>query len=127
MDLRVNAVAVIVIVACAITVASRVSSAPAPAAGAVATHAQRSRIAASIAADEAAWTRQVEQDFPHDLWSQRDAFHGREAQAVRDHAGGSRLPYEEVLRAIDDDIHKSRGGPDRHAAAIPCKPRPFYD
>lgn len=125
--MRVNAVAVLVIATCAITVASRVSSAPAPVAGNPATPLQRARFAASIAAEEPGWRHQVEQDFPHDLWSQRDAFHGREAQSVRDNAASSHVPYEEILRAIDDDVHRSRGGPERSAAAIPCKPRPFYD
>jgi hypothetical protein len=126
MDLRVNALAVVVLAACAAVVASRVASAPAPTAGPPATPQQRARFAAAVAADEPAWRRQAEQDFPADLWSQRDAFHGREAQSVRDLAGGARVPYEEVLRAIDDDVHKARG-PERSAAAIPCKPRPFYD
>lgn len=134
MDLRVNVAAVAVAVACVFVVASGVSSAPrseAPAGGATAE--QRSMFASSVASEEPTWRRQAENDFPSDLWSQRDAFHGHEAQSVRDLAGSANVPYEEVIRAIDEDVRLTsarRGGAppiERSARAVPCKPRPFYD
>jgi hypothetical protein len=126
MDVRVNVIAVVVAIACVGVVASRVSSAPHTEAGPVATKEQRAMFAASIGGNEATWRRQAEQDFPSDLWSQRDAFHGHEAQSVRDLAGGTHVPFEEVIRAIDEDVRHTRGI-ERSARAIPCKPRPFYD
>jgi hypothetical protein len=126
MDLRVNLIAAVVAIVCVGLVASRVSSAPQPDAGPPATREQRAMFAASIGGNESSWRRQTEQDFPSDLWSQRDAFHGHEAQSVRDLANSSHVPYEEVIRAIDEDVRRTRGI-ERSARAIPCKPRPYYD
>ncbi len=132
MDLRVTlpdaakAVAVIVTVACVVLVASRAASAPRPEATPAATPQQRAMFALSVFGEEDGWRTQAEKDFPGDQWSQRDAFHGHEAQSVRDLAGNSHVSYEDVIKAIDDDVHKSRGQ-ERSARAIPCKPRPFYD
>lgn len=130
MDLRVNVLAAVVALGCALVAFSRVSSAPRKATDAAATGTatteQRGMFAANVAGGEATWRRQAEQDFPSDLWSQRDAFHGHEAQSVRDLAAGSHVPYEEVIRAIDDDVHRTRAT-ERSARAVPCKPRPFYD
>lgn len=135
MDLRVNVAAIAVALGCGFLVASRVSSAPreeASAAGASAE--QRAMFAASVAAEEPGWRHQAENDFPSDLWSQRDAFHGHEAQSVRELAGSANVPYEEVIRAIDEDVHRTPARPrtearpvERSAGAVPCKPRPFYD
>lgn len=134
MDLRLNVVAVAVALACTGIVVARVRSAPRGPTGPAATAEQRAMFAASVAGDEPAWRRQAEQDFPSDLWSQRDAFHGQEAQSVRDLAGPAHVPFEEVIRAVDDDIHRASARPgadttavDRSARAVPCKPRPFYD
>lgn len=134
MDLRVNLVAGALALACALVVASRVSSAPRQEAGAAASAEQRAMFAANVASEEPTWLRQAEQDFPSDLWSQRDAFHGHEAQSVRDLAGRANVPYEEVIRAIDEDVRRTSSRPhadgaaaERSAGAIPCKPRPFYD
>jgi len=133
MDLRVNAAAVIVALACVFFVASRVSSAPRKEAARGASTEQRATFAASVAGGEPTWLRQGEEDFPSDLWSQRDAFHGHEAQLVRDLASAANLPYEEVIRAIDEDVRRSAARPrgaapiERSARAVPCKPRPFYD
>jgi hypothetical protein len=93
-----------------------------------ATDADRARFANSVASNEFTWRRQAEQDFPSDQWSQRDAFHGSEAQRIRDLASGANVPYEAVIRAVDEDLHRSvRPNVERSAQAVPCKPRPFYD
>ena len=126
MDLRVNVIAVVVALACVGLVASGVSSAPRKEPGPAATPEQRAMFAANVAGNEQTWRRQAEQDFPSDHWSQRDAFHGHEAQSVRDLAGSAHVPFEEVIRAIDEDVHRTRNI-ERSARAIPCKPRPFYD
>ena len=127
MDPRIEALAVVVILACAELVASRAASAPRPPTGAPAAPAQRATLAAQVAAEEPGWRMQAEKDFPGDLWSQRDAFHGHEAQRVRELAGASHVSYGEVIRAVDDDVHRSVRDGERSARAIPCKPRPFYD
>jgi len=126
MDLRVNLVAVAVALGCAGFVASRVSSADAPEAGSAANPKQQAMFAATVADGEPGWRRAAEQAFPSDLWSQRDSFHSHEAQSIRDLAGGYHVPFEEVIRAIDADVHRSRDI-ERSARAIPCTPRPFYD
>lgn len=85
--------------------------------------------AVHIASQEDEWRARAAEGFPADDWSQRDDFHGREAQAVRDLAAGAHVPYEDVFRAIDDDLHETgaRGVGGRGANAVPCHPRPFYD
>jgi hypothetical protein len=129
MDLRINVIAGVIAVGCGVFVASRVASAPREETGNPATPAQRLSFAASVAGNEPTWRRKTEEDFPSDLWSQRDAFHNHEAQSIRDFAGSAHVPYEEVIRAIDEDVRKSGTVPglERAAGAIPCKPRPFYD
>lgn len=126
MNLRVNLVAAAVALGCAGFVASRVSSATAPDAGSAASPQQQAIFAATVGSGELGWRRTAEQAFPSDLWSQRDAFHSHEAQSIRELAGGYHVPFEEVIRAIDADVHRSRDV-ERSARAIPCKPRPFYD
>jgi hypothetical protein len=126
MDLRVNIVGIAVFAICAGTVWSRVSAAPPTATTLPATPAQRLLIARAVAVQEPGWRKTTEQDFPADLWSQRDAFHNHEAGAVRDQAFSFRVSYEDVLRAIDEDLHRGNSR-ERNANAIPCKPRPFYD
>ncbi|CAN5924539.1 hypothetical protein BH11MYX4_BH11MYX4_64190 [soil metagenome] len=129
MDLRVNAIAGLFAVGCTALVAVRVSSAPREETGGAATPEQRFSFSANVSGNEPTWRRKTEQDFPSDLWSQRDAFHNHEAQTIRDLAGASHVPYEEVIRAIDDDVRRSGKVPglERAAGAVPCKPRPFYD
>lgn len=133
MDPRLNlasACAVFVALACAGVVASRASSAPRPQASPAATPEQKAMFAANIASEEEGWRTATEKDFPGDQWSQRDAFHGHEAESVRNLAGSSHVSLEDVIRAVDDDVRKSRRRgreQDRSANAIPCKPRPFYD
>ena len=126
LDLRVNVIAVVIALACVGLVASRVSSAPRTEPGTAATAEQRGMFAANVAGGESTWRRQAEQDFPSDLWSQRDAFHGHEAESIRDLASSAHVPYEEVIRVIDEDVHRTRAA-ERSARAVPCKPRPFYD
>jgi hypothetical protein len=54
---------------------------------------------------------------------------------VRELAGIAGVPYEDVFRAIDDDLHHvaspaARGNarrPDRSVNAVPVKPRPIFD
>ncbi len=111
---------------CAIVVAAKISSARENPIGLPATPEQRAIVARGVADAEPGWRKSTDEEFPADLWSQRDAFHGHEANKVRDLAFAHRVPVEDVLRAIDEDIHTSRDR-ERLARAIPCKPRPFYD
>ena len=91
----------------------------------------RAGFAAQIASQEEDWRGKAAKDFPYDNWSQRDAFHGHEATAVKEMARISGVPYEEVLRAIDDDLHRADGNrgrrPNRNVNAVPVKPRPIFD
>jgi hypothetical protein len=72
------------------------------------------------------------ESFPGDAWSQSDDFHAHEARQIRELAHQRHVTVEEVLRAIDDDLHaperarRSDHG-SRGVTAVPCKPRPFYD
>ena len=132
MDLRIKLIAGALAVGCALFVARSVASAPREETGGTATPAQRLSFSQSVASNEPTWRRKTEEDFPADLWSQRDAFHNHEAQTIRDLSAAAHVPFEEVIRAIDDDVRASgkaaaRDGFDRAAGAIPCKPRPFYD
>lgn len=105
----------------------RAASAPEPAHPREATPQERAGFAANVASQEADWSNHAADDFPADHWSQRDAFHGHEAAAVRDLArGADGVSYESVFRAIDEDLHRSRGS-DRNVTAVPCKPRPVFD
>jgi hypothetical protein len=126
MNVRANILGLAIVATCAGIVWSRASSAPLMPVALPATPDQRASIARAITVQEPGWRKTTEESFPADVWSQRDAFHGHEATAVRDQAFAFRVSYEDVLRAIDEDLHK---GPtrDRSANAIPCKPRPFYD
>ena len=113
----------------------RAATAPAPPPPTHATEQQKRSFAFTVASQEDEWRAKAAEGFPADNWSQRDDFHGREAQYVRDLAGGSHVPYEDVFRAIDDDIHGNlaqgmtrsvvHGG--RSASAVPCHPRPIFD
>lgn len=110
----------------------RAATAPLPPPPTHATASQLRSFAISVASQEDEWRAKAAEGFPADNWSQRDDFHGREAQLVRELAGSSQVPYEDVFRAIDDDLHWSvargivvRGG--RSANAVPCHPRPIFD
>ena len=111
---------------CAVLVTARAVGAPAPVPKRSPTDAERRAIAAEIAAAEPDWEKDTAKTFPADHWSQSDDFHGHEYRKVVDVAEDAGVPIEEVLRAVDDDLHR---GPheDRRARAVPCKPRPIYD
>jgi len=114
------------IAVCITVVVHRAATAPLPPPPRAATAAERTSFAAEARRREGDWRVKAANDFPADQWSQRDAFHGHEAQFVRDLARGSGVSYEEVLGAIDADIHRNRGS-DRNAEVVPCKPRPVFD
>ena len=116
----------LVAIAIIAVVVVRAASAPEPPHPRQATPQERSGFAATVASQEADWSNHAADDFPADHWSQRDAFHGHEAAAVRDLARGAGVSYESVFRAIDEDLHRTRGS-DRNANAVPCKPRPVFD
>ena len=131
-DLRTSLPAAAVAFGCVLVVAVRAALASAPPARRVATADERAEIAQTIASQERDWTSETTQNFPADDWSQRDDFHGREYRKIQELVSEKGVRIEDVLRAIDDDVHrrnaKSPGAPDdRHARAVPCKPRPFYD
>lgn len=132
-DFRTSLVATAVTLGCFCAVTIKAVRAPGPPLPKhSATVLERAEVAEDIAGNERDWMRETAQNFPSDQWSQRDDFHGREWRRASDLAKAKNVPVEDVLRAIDDDIHRSRArGPDatdnRNARAIPCKPRPFYD
>lgn len=135
MDLYAHLAGSVVAVTMAAIVVVRAATAPAPPAPRHATEQQMKSFAISVASQEDEWRAKAAEGFPADNWSQRDDFHGREAQLVRDLAAGSHVPYEDVFRAIDEDLHWNasknvvlRGAPVRRSAnAVPCHPRPIFD
>jgi hypothetical protein len=127
MDLRTSLPAAAVAFGCFLVVTIRVALAPAPSPRRHATPAECEEAVEAIATSERAWTNETVQNFPADDWSQRDDFHGREFRKVQELANAKGYRIEDVLRAVDDDIHRRSGRDDRHASAVACKPRPFYD
>jgi len=123
---RLELLSVVVIASAVALVGHRARTARAPATSPPATTEASGGFAASIASREDEWREKAADGFPGDQWSQRDAFHGHESTAVRDVARSNGVSYEQVLRAVDQDIHRSRGR-ERSAEAVRCKPRPFYD
>jgi hypothetical protein len=103
------------------------ATAPAPPTLRRATADERAHFAQQIAMHEDEWRRGGAADFPTDAWSQRDAFHNHEMGMVRDLAGAAKVPAEDVLRAIDEDLHRPKPGVDRSAEVVPLKPRPIFD
>jgi hypothetical protein len=127
-----SGVATLVIVLCTGYVAVAAASAPAPASGHPASAEERVAIAKEIADREQGWEDEAVRGFPSDLWSQRDDFHGLEVRGVFEVKGAHGVRLEDVLKAVDDDLHRgqstSPGDMDRrNARAVPCKPRPVYD
>jgi len=116
----------VVAIAAAVLVTARAVGAPAPAPKRGTTDAERRAFAAEVAAAEPDWEKETARSFPADHWSQSDDFHGHEYRKLVDVATDAGVPLEDVLRAVDDDLHR---GPheDRRARAVPCKPRPIYD
>ncbi len=132
MDFRTSLPAAAVVLACVLLVTVKAAYAPGPPARRTATEDERAEIAQTIAVLERDWSKETTQNFPADNWSQRDDFHGREYQKVEELVSQKGIRTEDVLRAIDEDIHsrkaKTPDAPDdRNARAVPCKPRPFYD
>lgn len=131
-DPRVTLVSAVVVLACTWTVVSRARHATVPAPGKRADDADRAEVIAQVERSEPEWAVAAEESFPRDAWSQSDDFHGKERDLVRKLASERGVPLEDVLRAVDDDLHAAatqhRDAPDpRRARAVPCKPRPFYD
>lgn len=132
MDLRTSLPATAVATLCVVIVTIRVALAPTPPSARRATDTQKKELAENIVVNEPQWVNETRQNFPQDLWSQRDDFHGREFRRITELAKEKNVRIEDVLRAIDDDLHARRAPsadvPDqRNARAVPCKPRPFYD
>jgi hypothetical protein len=134
-DLPAQIAGFVVAASCTALVVLRAATAPAPPPPKHVTEEDRLGFAATIASQEDHWRDKGAKDFPYDVWSQRDAFHGHEAASVRELAGIAGVPYEEVFRAIDDDLHRvaspaGRNRPrpsDRNVNAVPVKPRPIFD
>ena len=130
MDLPAQIAGLFVALATTALVVGRAATAPAPPPPKHVSADDRAGFAAQIASQEDDWRGKAAKDFPYDTWSQRDAFHGHEATAVKEMARISGVPYEEVLRAIDDDLHRADGNrrrPARNVNAVPVKPRPIFD
>lgn len=112
-------------------VVRRAANAPAPRLARAATTEERERYASAIRTAESNWHASANREFPRDAWSHSDDFHGQEMNLARELARRDGVRTEDVLRAVDDDLHREgahASSPDRRSArAIPCKPRPFYD
>lgn len=140
-DARITAASAIVVAAAFVVVTAGAARAPAPPEGRAATLGEATFVATVVAGEEPAWRAKSEQSFPGDDWSQRDDFHARETAKVHELAASQKLPVEQVLRAVDEDVRatarrtdalSARLGRELHvdprgARAVPCKPRPFYD
>ena len=135
---RTTLLAAAVVIGTTLFVTVRTATAPGPTPARAATPAERIDIARDIAGNENGWTNETAQNFPADRWSQSDDFHGREYKKAQEIAKAKGVRIEDVLGAIDDDIHRPVARPGflvgggtslsaRHADAVPCKPRPFYD
>jgi hypothetical protein len=127
-----SSVATLVIVLCGGYVAFAAATAPPPPPGRPATAEERKGLANDIAGHERAWEDDAMRGFPSDLWSQRDDFHGLEFRGVFDVKGAHGVRLEDVLKAVDDDVHLRQAtspsdSDPRDARAVPCKPRPVYD
>jgi hypothetical protein len=116
---------------CAVVVVARAGAAPSPVPRRPATPTERREIALSVLANEAGWQDESAKGFPEDSWSQSDDFHGREAKYFRELSDKWGVRVEDILRAVDDDVHAKKAiantPESRRAHAVPCKPRPFYD
>lgn len=131
-DLRPTLLAALTLIACTLVVVFRVDSAPAARLRREATPTERAQFARLVTVEEANWIRATTENFPADRWSQRDDFHSQEARKVEAIAKKEAVRIEDVLRGVDDDIHRRNAKDDsasdgRSARAVPCKPRPFYD
>lgn len=131
-DLKTTLIGGSVALSCVLVVSVRLAQAPAPPPRRPATAAEKSELALAVNAAERGWRDETTQNFPSDNWSQRDDFHGREFRKAVELANEKGIRIEDVLRAVDDDIHRrAASGPSspdyRNARAVPCKPRPFYD
>jgi hypothetical protein len=116
--------------ACVAIVVSKAASAPTPAAARPIRPDERAHYAMNVSVNEDEWQRLSAENFPGDNWSERDDFHSREASRIRELAKERGASYEDLLRAIDEDLHKGAGtkaNERRNVRAVPCTPRPFYD
>ncbi|NOY93575.1 MAG: hypothetical protein GXP55_20515 [Deltaproteobacteria bacterium] len=84
-----------------------------------------SRAAREVADREPGWRRAARMQFPGDRWSQDDAFHNVEQNAVRMQAARAGVSVGELFDALDRELRAHAGG--HLMQAVPCKPRPFYD
>ncbi len=129
---KVTIASLVVLAGSVVFVASRAESAPRPDVGRRATVGEARYFAGSVATDEPHWRNKSVESFPGDLWSQRDDFHAQERDRVKDLSEKQKIPVEQVLRAVDEDVRASARRPGvvgdpRGARAVPCKPRPVYD
>ena len=133
MDLRFSVPAVGIAFVTGTVVVVRAMAAPAPVSAVhPPTKADIVEVTVAIATQEKEWLKKTGENFPRDNWSQSDDFHGLEFREMTRLARERGIRIEDVLRAVDDDIHRlpatSATSPDLRAAhAVPCKPRPFYD
>lgn len=132
MTSRLGPLAVLTTMACTLVIVVKVATAPAAPPRRTATAAERAQVASVVASEEGNWTKTTTQNFPADRWSQGDDFHSLEARRVEELSKQKTIRIEDILRGVDDDIHRTNAKRDsvpdgRNARAVPCKPRPFYD
>jgi hypothetical protein len=93
-----------------------------------ATEAERASIRRAFAEKEQKWRNEARAAFPGDLWSQDDDYQRREVDLARDLANRLRVPFADVLDALDEGLRVPPfPGEVRRATVHACKPRPFYD
>ena len=86
------------------------------------------KIGRALAEKEPLMRDNARRRFAGDRWSADDDFHNAEQRFARRIAMEKGVSAGDVLRIIDDDIHRNAGEqPSRITGAAPCKPRPFYD
>jgi hypothetical protein len=90
------------------------------------TPVERMLIGRQAAEKEPEWRLKSERGFPGDCWSADDDYGASEYNWAREQAGQRGVPVIEILRAIDDDLHRFPVAPPRKSGACPCMPRPFY-
>jgi hypothetical protein len=106
----------------------RAATAPVPPTAGRATDAERQKIFAALAVEEAKLHRDAAKDFPTDAWSADDDLHLFEAQRARAYAASHHFRFGDVLGALDDGMRLGWSPPfalgDPHVP--PCRPRAIY-
>ena len=81
----------------------------------------------TIAYDEPPARGKAAHQFPGDIWSQDDDYHGQESKKMRSYAGEHQVRLDDVVRAVDEGM--KNGWTPRglmKPGVPPCRPRLDY-